>query len=102
MVNNTDKIAQLKAEIEKLQAEQDAFDRQTPEEKLAITLHELLCHANHTDGCGWFYDIKDGIHNWNSDGHARYMHKACCVITSCRKNGVSSDFAINLLKLIKE
>ena len=23
---------------------------------VAEALHESLCHFNHTDGCGWFYD----------------------------------------------
>lgn len=31
----------------------------TPAHALAEELHAHLCHHNHTDGCGWFYD------NWH-------------------------------------
>lgn len=29
--------------------------RLTKAQKLAVVLHANLCHANHTDGCTWYY-----------------------------------------------
>lgn len=53
-----------------------------PEDKqLAIELHELLCHWNHTDGCGWFYE-KD----WTGYAHERYLVKARAVLADTKMN----------------
>lgn len=41
--------------------------------KMAIKLHEMLCHGNHTDYCGWYYEIRDGVHDWNRWEHQHYL-----------------------------
>ena len=42
---------------------------------LAETLHHYKCHANHTDGCDWFY------YDWSKDqigwARLRYFEIAC-------------------------
>ena len=43
---------------------------------LAVRAHDLLCQWNHTDGCSWHYEIKDGEHNeWVGEycAHARWL-----------------------------
>ena len=46
------------------------------EEQLAEFLHSNLCHYNHIEECGWSYEIKNGVHNWNGCEHKRYLEKA--------------------------
>ncbi len=54
-------------------------------EDLADLLHELMCRHNHTDGCGWYYEIQDGHHNWTGSEHKRYLDRAI------RMTKISSD-----------
>lgn len=46
---------------------------------LAEQAHDLLCGWNHTDGCGWHYEIdrdKTGpVHNWRSHSHASWLER---------------------------
>ena len=42
-------------------------------QQLAIKLHDLTCKSNHTDGCGWYYEISKGSHNWTGHTHQRYL-----------------------------
>jgi hypothetical protein len=101
MVDNTNKIADLKKQIEKLQAEQAAFEEMSDEERLAVSLHDLMCHYNHSDGCGWFYEVKNGVHNWGGQSHQPYFSKARMVTKFCNIHKLTTDSAIELLKLIK-
>ncbi len=43
---------------------------------VAIALHGALCTSNHTDQCGWFYGVKNGVHNWDEWTHKHYVEKA--------------------------
>lgn len=54
-------------------------------EDLAVQFHELMCHDNHTDGCGWYYE-KD----WTGWAHKRYLDRATYVI----ENATNPDFAL--------
>lgn len=42
---------------------------------LVIRAHDLLCCWNHTDGCGWGYEVirETGKHNWQGWAHARWL-----------------------------
>ncbi len=65
----TRKLADAKADLDEL--------NQMPEIKeVATELHELLCHWNHTDGCGWFYDKGD----WSEYSRKEYLEKAEAVL----------------------
>jgi hypothetical protein len=48
--------------------------------KLAILLHDAYCGHNHTDACGWMYDVKNGFHNWEGHPHGDYLAKAKKII----------------------
>ena len=48
--------------------------------KLAVLLHDNYCGYNHTDGCGWMYDVKNGFHNWEGHPHNDYLEKAKKII----------------------
>lgn len=44
--------------------------------QLAIELHNKLCRGNHTDGCSFYYEIKDLDDNWEGSAHKKYLKKA--------------------------
>lgn len=78
-----DKINSLKNEIEEkkrelanLEENQRFLEKSGPEYVLAVRLHSKLCRWNHTDGCGWFYAVKDGKHDWSDSSHRNYLEKA--------------------------
>ena len=47
------------------------------EKKLAIIIHSQTCTQNHTDGCGWYYEIENkDLHDWNAHSHINYLKVA--------------------------
>jgi len=71
---------QLKQRQKLLAVAKRELDTSTPTHHLAIAMHERLCRWNHTDGCGWHYEIKNGIHNWDSSSHRFWLQKAHLVM----------------------
>lgn len=68
------KAEQLIAAAEQFISEQCKL---SPEQLLAIQLHDAQCPWNHTDACGWYYGIEQGgIHDWTEYSHAMYLEKA--------------------------
>lgn len=51
------------------------YETLTPTQRAAIYLHERECHWNHTDGCGWYYEVNKGIHDWAGSTHLDYLEK---------------------------
>lgn len=77
------------------EALREEYIQTLPENKqLAIWLHSKLCHHNHTDGCGFFYEIHDLEDNWEGYAHKEYLEKADDVLA------VTKD--INMIKNIVE
>ena len=70
------KLNELKAEVEKLEKKLEKEERRvailTKEQRVADYLHDIFCHHNHTDGCGWFYD--DG--SWTEYSRKEYVSKS--------------------------
>ncbi|MFW6310665.1 MAG: hypothetical protein ACOC1K_00355 [Nanoarchaeota archaeon] len=67
--------------------------------KLAILLHQSKCHLNHMDGCGWFYEIKEGKHDWDRFSHQNYLHWANEKIKSAEKDGLTADDLIKAYEI---
>ena len=63
-------------------------------ERIAILLHNNLCHSNHTDRCGWYYEMKGVIHDWSKYQHKQYLEKANKLI--------QSGIDINTMKIVFE
>lgn len=110
MSNNAETIARLRAEADQLEAADKAFAELPEDQRLAITLHELLCHWNHTDGCSWEYEylakpqgwVGKSAPDWNGHAHSRYLAKARTMLTCCKNAGITADVAVNILKITKE
>lgn len=76
----------------------------SPQQKYAIALHDALCRHNHTDGCGWMYDVDSTtqIHNWNGAEHQRWFTKAGMFRTYCSDNRIPTDDAVKVLEYVQK
>jgi hypothetical protein len=109
-MSNKETIARLRAEADALEAADKAFAELPEEHRLAITLHEMLCHHNHVDGCSWEYEylekprgwVGPAATNWDGHAHSRYLSKARLVLACCNRNKISADAAIEIMKIAKE
>ena len=64
-----------------------------------MILHDKHCHWNHTDGCGWFYAVKDGKHDWSEYGHQDYLKKAKLLINLFCRHGLDDrDVILDIVK----
>lgn len=103
-------IAELEAEIrskqgslQRLKAEKVARDEMPADKKLAVILHDELCTGNHTDGCGWYYEVRQGAHNWASGStHAAYLGKARRLLDLCAKHNTTPEIFMQLLRGVRE
>jgi hypothetical protein len=78
MADNSEKIKKLEDELAQAKKEQVEFNALTEEQRLAEIIHSKMCHWNHTDGCGWFYD------KWSDNRHngyrVEYLNKAIAIL----------------------
>lgn len=103
MTNKIDnKIAELNEELRQLHEQKCQLAEMNVNEQLAIELHSILCHSNHTDGCDWHYEISDGIHEWERASHARYLVKANKLILFARAKKIQIEDLIKTYKMIRE
>ena len=49
------KKLELERQLEEVNEELESYEGSDPYEVLAEELHSMMCKANHTDGCGWYY-----------------------------------------------
>lgn len=72
---------------------------ETEAHDIARLLHKKLCHYNHTDQCGWYYNtVYDGLaDDWTSYSHKEYLEKANRLIEA----GFTLDDVKKFLECIK-
>ena len=75
-VQIAEKQARLKEELAVLEAEEQRLLSLSDDARLAEELHSMQCRWNHTDGCGWCYEISKGVVDWNGHAHNSYLRKA--------------------------
>lgn len=80
-------------ELEAVLAEEAARAALTDDKRLAVELHEFLCHWNHTDGCSWGYEKE-----WTGYAHKQYLEKAQNVL---KKPGMDFDTVSTVISAIK-
>lgn len=76
-------IDALDEELKSIRAEMAKRAAMPEDQRLAIELHEFLCHWNHTDGCSWGYEKE-----WTGYAHAQYLEKAQDAL---KKTGMDFD-----------
>jgi hypothetical protein len=73
-----DDVKRLEEELRQAQADllaARAAEVDHEDRALAVALHTLLCHWNHTDACGWEYET--GEIAWAQGyAHTQYLEKA--------------------------
>ena len=73
---------EIEEEIAKLQKELAevndlAIDMAKGDPKaIAIYLHDRMCKSDHSDRCGWYYEVHGGIHNWDDSSHKSWLERA--------------------------
>lgn len=104
----TDKITEIeeklkarKKEIAELEAALVRAKQESPDQQLARTLHTMLCGWNHTDGCGWFYEMKNKEDDWTGWAHGEYLKKANMLAHRCQKEGIEVAKALEVYKMVK-
>lgn len=91
---HSQELADLKLKLEEAKKE-------SPDHQLAKELHSIKCRWNHTDGCGWYYEMKNKQDDWTGSSHGEYLKKAQRLIHECEQQGVPVDTAIALFKLVE-
>lgn len=101
MSEHSAEIRRLEEQIADLRRKDAEFAALAPEHRLAITLHKMLCHHNHMDGCGWEYEYESitKLPNWNGHAHAHYLRKARLVHACCQRLNIQTSDAIELLTI---
>lgn len=94
-------IAEKTAEIDRLKKAEEELDKLGVEYKMAIRLHECLCHHNHTDGCGWHYEIKNGIHDWNGREHQFWLFMTKNFYSRLAAENISEEIAFKVFSIFQ-
>lgn len=93
-------IEKLEADLQKLRDEREAMVKMPANQRLAIELHGSTCTWNHTDGCSWFYEFKDGIHDWNGNEHRRRLDAANRILGKMKQRGIEEDLVPALVEIV--
>ena len=102
MAEIAEDVAELKAEMVRLTDGKTKFLEQTPEQMLAITLHDTLCRHNHTDGCGWHYELDDDKHMWTRSTHRHWHANATQMIRLCLAENITTDVALKVISFARK
>lgn len=93
------KREELQRELEELEIEENRLLSLSDDARLAEELHAMQCNWNHTDGCGWFYEIHKGLVDWTGHAHAKWLSKARSVMKELPE--LSVDEILRVASVIK-
>jgi hypothetical protein len=94
------RIKELETELTELKQAQANLS--VPQD-LAIFLHNNFCLANHTDGCGWHYEIKDGVHIFkDGNTHNDWELKAMTILRKIDKYILEESDIRLIINILKE
>lgn len=97
-----DQIEQQRKILTDLEQQLTMAEQEDPILSLARELHSLTCTWNHSDGCGWYYEIKDKQDDWTASAHGRYLLRAQGLQLGCNKLGVSIEQALAIYRLVDD
>lgn len=95
-------LDKLQKKIRELEIKKKNLLDMSEVERIAVTLHSRMCTSNHTDGCDWYYDVKNGKHDWNGHAHQTYLKKAKKIVLKCEALKIKPSDALALLQEIDE
>lgn len=90
----------LAATKQELASAKKAMSMLTPEQRIAVRLHDLTCRWNHTDGCGWFYEFNNKQHDWNGSAHKAALEKARKLLIRCAGSYERAEEVMNAQAII--
>ena len=96
-----EKIKQHEQGLKDLQAQLIEAKLESPDHQLAKELHSMLCHLNHTDGCGWHYEYKNKKDDWTGYAHTEYLKKAQKLIHHCDVHCMNINDTLTAFKLVR-
>lgn len=94
-------IAKREKEIQALREQLDTLKAEPLDTQLARELHDMLCTWNHTDGCGWFYEMKNKQDDWGGNTHGEYLNRARRLMMRCDHEGVELQTALKFYHMVK-
>lgn len=94
------KIEKMKDELARLEAEYAALQALPLPERLAVMMHNKLCSQDHTEGCGWYYGVKSGKHDWNESEHKRRLEKSRNVIAKLTEHGIPAVEMLTVVDIV--
>ncbi len=84
-------VAEIDREITRLQEKRDKAARDEAifkalplAQRVAIVMHGNLCHSDHTEHCGWHYEVNKGQHDFNGSTHRHWLGRAEKTIRSVK------------------
>jgi len=96
-----EQIKQHEQGLKDLQAQLIESKLESLDHQLAKELHGMLCNQNHTDGCGWWYEVKNKQDDWTGGTHTEYLKKAHKMICHCDGHGLDIASTLTAFKLIR-
>jgi hypothetical protein len=88
-------IQELEAKLVAAKQKLNNFNRLTTQQKIAIMLHDNTCHSNHTDVCGWCYEVNgEGNHDFNGGAHRYYLQKTENILEDLKEIHNLTDYDI--------
>lgn len=88
-------------ELERLERELEQAKSEPADIRLARELHDLNCTGNHTDGCGWFWEMHDKVDDWNARTHYDYLNRARTLIRFCECSSINPKDAIGIFRMVR-
>lgn len=85
-------IAELQKQREIAQIEEDRLKALSVEYRAAIIMHNCQCNSDHTEGCGWYYEVHKNVHDFGGSSHKWWVAIATTVVRRLQHAlGPSSD-----------
>ena len=75
----------------------EALENEKPSAILAIAMHDKMCRHNHTDGCGWYYEIAKGKHDWTRHEHNHWLKAAIRFMCVLEQTPMTPENAADLV-----
>ena len=76
-------ILALQVKLERAKVRRKELDALDPEKRFAIYLRKRFCSRNHTDGCGFDYEISME-NRWGQFAHAEWLKSAHEILAEVR------------------
>lgn len=71
-----EEINKLTRELEQLKQKEASIRALPLTQRLAVVMHDHQCTWNHTDGCGWHYEVVNNVHDFRGSAHKPWLEVA--------------------------